>query len=45
MLHLMRCMANYIGVTRETMSRKLSSMEEDGMIELIGNKKIVIKNM
>lgn len=38
-------MANYIGVTRETMSRKLSSMEDDGVIELIGNKKIVIKDM
>jgi CRP/FNR family transcriptional regulator, anaerobic regulatory protein len=38
-------MANYIGVTRETMSRKLSSMEDDGLIELIGNKKIVIKDL
>lgn len=38
-------MANYIGVTRETMSRKLSSMEDDGVIELVGNKKIVIKDL
>lgn len=38
-------MANYIGVTRETMSRKLSAMEEEGAIELVGNKKIVIKDM
>lgn len=38
-------MANYIGVTRETMSRKLSSMEDEGIIELVGNKKIVIKDM
>lgn len=38
-------MANYIGVTRETMSRKLSSMEDDGIIELVGNKKIVIKDL
>lgn len=38
-------MANYIGVTRETMSRKLTAMEEDGVIELVGNKKIVIKDI
>lgn len=38
-------MANYIGITRETMSRKLSSMEDDGLIELVGNKKIVIRNL
>lgn len=37
-------MANYIGVTRETMSRKLTAMEEDGVIELIGNKKVVIRD-
>ena len=34
--------ANYIGVTRETVSRKLSSLQEEGTIELIGNKKIMI---
>lgn len=38
-------MANYIGVTRETMSRKLSLMEDNGAIELIGNKKIVIRDL
>lgn len=38
-------MANYIGVTRETMSRKLTSMEEEGVIELVGNKKIVIRDI
>lgn len=37
-------MANYIGVTRETISRKLSNMQDEGMIELLGNKKIIIKN-
>ncbi|MTI48845.1 Crp/Fnr family transcriptional regulator [Sporosalibacterium faouarense] len=37
-------MANYIGVTRETISRKLSSMQDEGTIELSGNKKIIIKN-
>lgn len=38
-------MANYIGVTRETMSRKLTAMEDEGVIELVGNKKIIIKDM
>jgi CRP/FNR family transcriptional regulator len=38
-------MANYIGVTRETMSRKLSAMEDEGILELIGNKKIIIKDL
>lgn len=38
-------MANYIGVTRETISRKLSSFEQEDVIELVGNKKIIIKDM
>ncbi|NMA70108.1 MAG: Crp/Fnr family transcriptional regulator [Desulfitobacterium sp.] len=38
-------MANFIGVTRETMSRKLSSMQEEGFIELVGNKRIIINNL
>lgn len=38
-------MANYIGVTRETMSRKLTLMEEEGIIELLGNKKIVLRDI
>lgn len=38
-------MANYIGVTRETISRKLSSLQEEGIIEIVGNKKIIIKNL
>lgn len=38
-------MANFIGVTRETMSRKLSSMQDEGIIELIGNKRIIINNI
>lgn len=38
-------MANYIGVTRETISRKLTSMQDDGIIQLIGNKKIAIKDL
>jgi CRP/FNR family transcriptional regulator len=36
--------ANYIGVTRETVSRKLSMLQEEGIIELIGNKKILLLN-
>lgn len=35
-------MANFIGVTRETMSRKLTSLQEQGIIELIENRKILI---
>lgn len=37
-------MANYIGITRETMSRKLTSLQDENVIELVGNKKIIIKN-
>lgn len=38
-------MANYIGVTRETISRKLNSMQEEGIIKLIGNKTIVLNDL
>lgn len=38
-------MANYIGVTRETISRKLTALQEDDIIELVGNKKIIIKDL
>jgi CRP/FNR family transcriptional regulator len=34
--------ANYIGVTRETVSRKLAHLQEAGIIELVGNKKIIL---
>lgn len=34
--------ANYIGVTRETVSRKLSHLQDEGVIELVGNKRIII---
>lgn len=37
--------ANYIGVTRETVSRKLSLLQDEGVIEIIGNKKILILDM
>lgn len=36
--------ANYIGLARETVSRKLSLLQDEGIIEMIGNKKIVIRN-
>jgi CRP/FNR family transcriptional regulator len=37
-------MANYTGVSRETISRKLKKFENLGIIELIGNKIILIKD-
>ncbi|MGO1368199.1 MAG: Crp/Fnr family transcriptional regulator [Senegalia sp. (in: firmicutes)] len=38
-------MANYIGSTRETVSRKLSLLQDENIIDLIGNKKIIIKDL
>ena len=38
-------MANYCGITRETISRKLSKFENENIIELRGNKVIIVKNM
>ncbi|MBU3181855.1 Crp/Fnr family transcriptional regulator [Clostridium psychrophilum] len=38
-------MANYVGVTRETISRKLSIFEELGIISLKGNKILIIKQI
>ncbi len=37
--------ANYIGITRETVSRKLSLLQEEGLIEPIGNKKVLIPDL
>jgi len=37
-------MSNYTGVARETVSRKLKVFEEEGIIKLVGNKKIIILN-
>ena len=34
--------ADYVGLTRETVSRKLSSLQAEGVVELIGNKKLLI---
>ena len=36
--------ANYLGVARETISRKLSQLENDGIIRSISNKSILILN-
>ena len=35
-------MANYLGVARETVSRKLSQLENEGIIRSMNNKSIVI---
>lgn len=35
-------MANYIGVARETVSRKLTALKEEGIIKFIGNKTILL---
>lgn len=37
-------MANYAGLTRETMSRKLNALMKAGVIEAVGNKVIIIKD-
>lgn len=36
---------NYSGLTRETVSRTLTSMQDSGVIEIVGNKKIIIKDI
>jgi CRP/FNR family transcriptional regulator, anaerobic regulatory protein len=38
-------MANFIGVTRETISRKLSSFQSQDIIEILENKRILLKNI
>ena len=38
-------MANYAGLSRETMSRKLTSLESEGVIKTVGNKIILIRDM
>ncbi len=37
--------ANYIGVTRETVSRKLNALSNDNVIKIIGNKKLKILDL
>lgn len=36
--------ANYIGLTRETVSRKMNMLQDQGIIKMIGNKKVLIFN-
>ncbi|MCW3489249.1 Crp/Fnr family transcriptional regulator [Dethiobacter alkaliphilus] len=36
--------ANYIGLTRETVSRKMSLLQEEGIIKMVGHKKVIILN-
>ena len=36
--------ASYVGVTRETISRKLSKFEDLGIISLSGKKQILVQN-
>lgn len=35
-------LANYLGLTRETISRKLAKMDKEGLIKIIGHKKILL---
>jgi len=37
-------MANYLGLTRETVSRQLSQFQSEGIIDMKGNRQIRIKN-
>ena len=37
-------LASYIGMSQETLSRKLSQFQNEGLIELKGHRKIIIKN-
>ncbi|TDO89270.1 CRP/FNR family transcriptional regulator [Halanaerobium saccharolyticum] len=37
-------LANLIGTTQETLSRKLSALQQEGLISIQGQKKILIKN-
>lgn len=37
-------MANYLGIARETVSRKLMQMENEGLIKSVGNKLLLILN-
>lgn len=37
-------LASYVGVTRETISRKFAIFEDLGLIKLVGNKQLIVKN-
>lgn len=34
--------AHYIGLTRETVSRKMSLLQEEGILEMVGNKRVLL---
>lgn len=36
--------ASQLGMTQETLSRKLAALQEEGLLEQEGHRKIVIKN-
>jgi len=38
-------LANYLGLARETLSRKMAQLEEDGIIESVGAKTIRILDL
>lgn len=38
-------MGNYTGLSRETVTRKLTQFQDAGLIDMIGNKKIVLKDI
>ena len=38
-------MGSFAGISRETITRKLKNFEEQGFIELLGNKKIIVKKL
>lgn len=38
-------MGNFIGTTRETISRKLTAMQDEGILEFEGNKKVIIRDI
>lgn len=38
-------MGSFIGTTRETISRKLAVMQDEGILEFDGNKKVIIKDI
>lgn len=37
--------ASSIGMSQETLSRRLTVLQEDGIIELVGHRKIIVKNI
>jgi CRP/FNR family transcriptional regulator len=37
--------ANYIGLSRETVSRKMGILQDEGIIDMIGNKKVIVLDL